>query len=84
VRLIGPLGNVDEKESVLQAVTSFAGLLKSLQVTVSFGFEDRAVVNYDVDFGAPFGVIRSVALISVRDNLICRIELFFDARPFGK
>lgn len=84
VRLIGPLGNADGKESVLQAVTRFAGLLKSLHVIVSFGSEDRAVVNYDVNFGKPFGIIRSVALISVRDNLISRIELFFDARPFEK
>lgn len=84
VRLIGPLGNAEGKESVLQAVTRFATLLKSLHVNVSFGSEDQAMVNYDVDFGQPFGTCRSVALISIRDNLIARIELFFDARPFEK
>ncbi|RXH58158.1 nuclear transport factor 2 family protein [Granulicella sibirica] len=84
VRLIGPLGNAEGKESVLQAVMRFAGLLKSLRVNVSFGSGDQAVVNYDVDFGEPFGVIRSLALISLKDNLIARIELFFDARPFEK
>jgi hypothetical protein len=84
VRLVGPLGNAEGKELVLQAVTRFTGLLKSLRLNVSFGSQDRAMVNYDVDFGEPFGVVRSVALITVRDNLVARIELFFDARPFEK
>jgi ketosteroid isomerase-like protein len=84
VRLLGPLGNAEGKESVLQAVTRFAGLLKSLRVNICFGSGDQAVVNYDADCGEPFGVIRSVALISLKDDRIARIELFFDARPFEK
>jgi hypothetical protein len=51
-------------------------------VKVSFGSEDQAMVNYDVDFGDPFGVVRTAALITRKENLIARIELFFDARPF--
>ena len=84
VRLIGPLGNAAGKESVLQAVTGFANLLKSLRVNVSFGSQEQAMVNYDGDFGERFGICRSVALLSFRDHLIERIELFFDARPFER
>ncbi len=82
VRLIGPLGNAEGKESVLRAVTGFASLLRNLRVNVSFGSEEQAMVNYDVDFGDPFGIVRSAALITCKGNLIVRIELFFDARPF--
>ena len=82
VYLVGPLGHAEGKESVLRAVTGFATLLRSLRVNVIFGSEDQAMVNYDVDFGDPFGNVRSAALISCKDNLIARIELFFDARPF--
>jgi hypothetical protein len=84
VRLIGPLGEVAGKESVLQAVTRFAALLRSLRVHASFGSKDQAMVNYDVDFGQLFGICHTAALITFEDNLIARIELFFDARPFEK
>ena len=82
VSLIGPLGHAEGKEPVLRAVTGFATLLRSLRVKVILGSEDKAMVNYDVDFGDPFGIVRSAALISCKDSLIARIELFFDARPF--
>jgi hypothetical protein len=41
------------------------------------------MVNYEVDFGEPFGLCRSAALFTFEDNLIARLELFFDARPFS-
>lgn len=41
-RLIGPLGEVAGKESVLEAVTGFATLFKSLRVNASFGSENQA------------------------------------------
>jgi hypothetical protein len=40
------------------------------------------MVNYEADFGDPYGIVRSAALITCKDNLIARIELFFDPRPF--
>jgi ketosteroid isomerase-like protein len=84
VRLIGPLDEVAGKEAVHQAVTKFAALFKSLRVRASFGSQDQAMVNYDVDFGQPFGICRTVSLLTFQQNLIARIELFFDARPFEK
>jgi ketosteroid isomerase-like protein len=84
VHLIGPLGELAGKEKVLQAVTEFTALLKSLRVHASFGSKDQAMVNYDVDFGQPFGICRSASLITFQDNLIARLELFYDARPFEK
>ncbi len=81
-RLIGPLGEVEGREAVLQAVTKFATLLKSLRVKASFGSEDQAMVNYDVDFGEPIGICRSASLMTFENGLIARIELFYDVRPF--
>jgi hypothetical protein len=65
VHLIGPLGEQVGMEAVLPAVTKFATLLKSLRVRASFGSRDKAMVNYEVDFGEPFGICRSAALITV-------------------
>ena len=82
VRLLGPLGEAEGRESVLRAVAGFASLLKSLHANVTFGSEEQAMVNYDVDFGQPSGIVRSAALITCKEDLIEGIELFFDARHF--
>jgi hypothetical protein len=42
------------------------------------------MLTYDMDFGEPIGVCRTAALLTFRDGLIARNELFFDARPFAK
>ena len=49
-----------------------------------FGSEDQAMLTYDMDFAEPIGVCRAAALMTFKDGLIARSELFFDARPFGK
>jgi hypothetical protein len=78
------LGELSGKEAVLGAVTKFAAQLNSLSVNIGFGSEEQAMVNYDVDFGPPFGICRTAALLTFQENLIARLELFFDARPFEK
>jgi hypothetical protein len=46
-------------------------------------FDTEAMLAYDGDFGDPIGICRTAALLTFKDNLIIRIELFFNARPFG-
>jgi hypothetical protein len=42
------------------------------------------MLTYDMDFIAPVGVCRAAALMTFKDGLIIRNEIFFDARPFDK
>jgi hypothetical protein len=49
-----------------------------------FGSESQAMLTYDADFGEPIGICRTAVLMAFRDDLIERIELFYDARPFEK
>ena len=41
----------------------------------------QAIIVYTVEFEAPIGDVRSAAFLTMHDNLIAKIELFFDARP---
>jgi ketosteroid isomerase-like protein len=84
VHLIGPLSEVSGKEAVLGAITNYVAQIKGLSVQAGFGSEEQAMVKYDVDFGQPLGICRTAALLTFKDNLIARLELFFDARPFEK
>ncbi len=80
VHFIGPLAEFTGKEAYLDSVRKFFNLFKSIKIREQFGSEDQAIIVYDVDCPEPIGILRSVALLNFKDNLISRIELFFDAR----
>jgi hypothetical protein len=72
------------KEAVLEAAKRLLPLINSIKVHARFGSEDQAMLTYDMDFAEPIGVCRAAALMTFKDGLIMRNEIFFDARPFAK
>jgi hypothetical protein len=42
------------------------------------------MLTYDGDFGEPIAICRTAVLMTFKHDLIGRIEIFFDARPFEK
>ncbi len=84
VHFIGPMVETSGKERVLQSAKRMFGLLKELQVRSKFASGDQAIFTYDFICADPIGVCRTAELMTFKDDLISRIELFFDARPFEK
>lgn len=84
VLFIGPFAEMTGKKAVLEAISGFQAFFTSLTIRTTFDSGDQVALVYDVDFPAPIGIVRSVALMNFKDGLITRIELFFDARPFEK
>lgn len=84
IQFIGPLGETKGKNAYLEAVRNFFSLFRKLVVRAQFDSSDQAMLAYDVDFPDPIGRIQTAVLITFKDNLIIRIELFFDARLIEK
>ncbi|MBS0351678.1 MAG: nuclear transport factor 2 family protein [Proteobacteria bacterium] len=84
VYFIGPLAEFTGKEKYLDSVRKFFNLFNSLKVREKFGAEDQAIIVYDVHCPDPIGILRAVALLNFKDNLISRIELFYDTRLLEK
>jgi ketosteroid isomerase-like protein len=84
VRLVTPMEELTGKETVLEAAKRLLPLINSIKVHAKFGSEDQVMLTYDMDFSAPIGVCRAAALMTFKDGLIMRNEIFFDARPFDK
>lgn len=84
VRLVTPMEELTGKEAVLAAVKPLVTLIKSIKVHAKFGSGDQAMLTFDMQFAEPIGVVRTAVLMTFKDALIARSELFFDARPFGK
>jgi len=84
VRLVTPMEELRGKGAVLEAAQRLMSLIKRIEVHAKLESEDQAMLTYSMDFGEPIGVCRVAALMTFKDSLIVRSELFFDARPFEK
>jgi len=84
VRLVTPMEELTGKETVLEAAKRLLPLINSIKVHAKFGSEDQAMLTYDMGFAESIGGCRAAALMTFKDGLIVRNEIFFDARPFDK
>lgn len=81
VRLIGPLADITGKGEVLNSVKHFLTIFNKLTIRAQCGAENQVMLAYDLDCPSLIGILQAAVLISFRDDLISRIELFFDPRP---
>jgi len=84
IHLITPLVELTGKEAVLEAVRRPLVMIENIEVRSEFESGDQAMLAYYMQFPAPIGVCRAAALMTVKEGLIVRNELFFDARQFAK
>ena len=84
VHFIGPMNEITGKEKLLQSAKRMFGMLKALEVQSKFAFGNQAIFTYDFVCTPPIGGCRTAEIMTFKDGLISKIELFFDARPFEK
>jgi hypothetical protein len=82
IQLIGPMSSLTGKEVMLDALREYMKSLTSLTICAAFGSSDQVVIIYDVECPAPVGIVRAASFMMFKDNLISRIELLYDPRPF--
>ncbi len=82
VQCLGPLVKVAGKENVLEANKKFVSLFKTLTIRSSFASGDQAMIVYDLECATPINHFSSAVLLTFQDDLIAKIKLFYDARPF--
>ena len=79
---IGPLAEVKGKEAVLAAAKGFSSFLKRITIRSKFSSETQAMLAYDMDCPEPIGSFRAATLMTFQNDLIIKLELFYDATPF--
>jgi hypothetical protein len=81
VHLIGPYGQKVGKEAVFEAAKKFMHMFKSIKIHSEFGSDDHVAISYDlVGFGESGTTLRAASLMTFKDGLIVKNELFFDTR----
>src|ERR1700678_1803367 len=84
VPLVIPMEHLTGKEAVLEATKKLSTHIQSIKMHAKFGSEEQEMVSYDMTFDEPIGVCRAAALMTFKDGLIARNEVFFATRPFDK
>jgi SnoaL-like domain len=84
VEFYSPLATLKGKEAVVVATGNFMNAIVSLKIRTKFDSGDQAMVVYDVDFPGMASKLPGASLLTFRNNLIVRIELFHDASYFKK
>jgi hypothetical protein len=82
VEFYSPLASLKGKEGVVEATSHFMNSLKSLKIRAKFGAEDQAMIVYDSDIEGIVAGFPGASLLTFRDGLIVRIELFHDGSLF--
>jgi len=84
VRLVTPMEDLTGRDAVLEAARKLLGFIQSVEVLARFNSRDQAMLVYNMHFAGPAGLCRTAALMTFKDGLLVRNELFFDASPFKK
>ena len=84
VRLVTPMEDLTGKDVVLAAAKKLLNFIQSVEVRAKFESSTQAMLAYNMHFAEPVGLCRAAALMTFKDGLIARNELFFDASPFKK
>lgn len=82
VHFIGPLAEMQGKEAVVTAAKNFGNILQDIQIKSRFANDNQIMFAYDMIVPEPIGQFRAAVLMEFTDQLISKIELFYDARPF--
>lgn len=82
IHFIGPLAEMHEKEAVVSAAKNLSQILVDIQIRSKFASNNQIMFAYDFMFPAPIGKLRAAVLMEFTDQLISKIELFYDGRPF--
>jgi len=83
IKFVAPMGESTGKEAVLEAVKRFLTVIKKIEIREKFGYDDKVILVYDLYYGEPSTICRTAVLMNFIDTHIIRLELFYDARPFG-
>jgi hypothetical protein len=84
VDVVSPMGELRGKERVLEAAKGLMLHIMDLEIKARLASGEQVMLVYDMFCSEPIGTCRTAALMTFKDGLIVRNDLFFDPRPFLK
>lgn len=84
VDVFSPMGELRGRGRVLEGAKGLMLHIMDMEINARFASDEQVMLVYDLECSSPLGTIRTAALLTFKDGLIVRNDLFFDPRPFVK
>ena len=84
VHFKGPMAEFTDRQSYLASCERIFPMLIEIKIRSRFFSENQAIFTYDFICPEPIGICPTAELLTIEDDLIKSIKLFYDARPFEK
>jgi hypothetical protein len=82
VELYSPLATVKGRQAVVQATSNFMNAFKTLTIRARFGAGDQAMIVYNTNIPGIAEEFPGASLLTFREGMIIKIELFYDGSRF--
>lgn len=82
VLYINPLAELQGREAVISSAKKLSAGLESITIRSTFSSNNQVMLACDFYCNAPIGKVRAAVLVDFSNNLINRMELFFDSQLF--
>ena len=82
IQFISPLATVIGKKKFLISIQRFIDAFDKLVIRHSCAKEDKTMFAYSVHFKPPLTLLNAAGLVTEKNGLITKIELFYDTKPF--
>ncbi|HUI30438.1 MAG TPA: nuclear transport factor 2 family protein [Candidatus Acidoferrales bacterium] len=83
VQFVAPMGESRGREAVVEAAKRLIPLVERIDVRAKFASGDQVALVYDMHLTGPVKICPTAVLMTFKNDLIARTELYYDARPFG-
>jgi hypothetical protein len=80
VQIISPLATKSGKTDVVEALKGLCSTVEHVTITAKFTSKNQVMLAYDLCFPKPIGNLRAAGLLDIEQDLITRIELFYDGQ----
>ena len=82
VHFDGPQSDMKGRGDVLDVVAKLLPFFQSLTIRDKLSTGNQVMVAYDIHSLPPIGNLPVTAILTIEENQIIKIVLFYDARPF--
>jgi hypothetical protein len=83
ILFISPFATINNKDDIIISAKNMRKTLQDISIRSKFSANNQIMFAYDFTFSEPVGILRSAVLMEFNDNLISKIELFFDSKKFA-
>ena len=80
VQITSPLAVKHGKTDVVNSLKGFCSAIESVTIRAKFSDSKQVMLAYNIKFPEPIGNLRAAGLLTLENNLITSIELFYDGQ----